>query len=177
METETKPLIPVFTLFAYRGETRDDVNRIKVQRCVRTLDLFEKKCLAQPGLTEALDECALIIPAPSSLYSRLTGKFDLAAWVAMRLAKKFSIDLQSAPSQLFWNLQKRSRTKGRKAQEPHSLPITCPMRCTKYTQNIDEGRIILLDDVITTGHTFRKLILSTGIPQHRIALLALCDAR
>ena len=110
---------------------------------------------------------------------RINGKFDLAHWASLEIAATYNISLKMAPKNSFWRFRKRSQIKNRRKNHTHLTDFLGNKRPnrTEARQCDAGGQIILLDDVITTGFTFEQLILSTGIPQEKIKLLALCDAR
>jgi predicted amidophosphoribosyltransferase len=169
----------LLTLYPYQSENRDCITRIKIDRCRRSLLYFTQKCLDHPKLEKFLVDVEYIVPAPSSLYSRINGKFDLAHWASLEIAATYNISLKMAPKNSFWRFRKRSQIKNRRKNHTHLTDFLGNKRPnrTEARQCDAGGQIILLDDVITTGFTFEQLILSTGIPQEKIKLLALCDAR
>lgn len=141
------------SLFAYDDPIRSLVMRAKVQSdhqaitCIE--QLFQSDCTAR-GLALW---CDAIVTAPSSLWGRLRGRFDLAYFIAAALAESSDRPLLPAPRQLYWRIRKRARMQNRSIGEA-SKKIFVGGRCMPLTSS--KQRLLIIDDIVTTGHTLME---------------------
>jgi predicted amidophosphoribosyltransferase len=92
-----------------------------------------------------VDQCDLIVAAPSSFWGRLRGRVDIAAHLAAALAGKHGIPLGRAPWHCYWRMTKRA------IQTQKSQNIV------DFTSALEGQQILIVDDVITTGYTISKV--------------------
>jgi predicted amidophosphoribosyltransferase len=158
-------LFPIKTLERYDAKNRALVHSIKIGRSQYEL----RKSI--PGLVAKAAPLIWgverVMPAPSSLYSRVMGRIDLAYYFASQLEAAIGCQLQRAPSHLHWRWNKRSRLKNR-------LP---PLSWQARSQNNGQARLLIVDDVITTGTTLVEVAQATGVDFDQISALVLFDAR
>lgn len=95
-----------------------------------------------------VQSCDFIVPAASSLFSRLHGRCDLAWFLAKTLSRESGVKLVSPPWFFHFSLKKRSLKK----RDGESFPLHSFMK-----EDPDKPKILLLDDVLTTGFTLEKL--------------------
>jgi predicted amidophosphoribosyltransferase len=93
-------------------------------------------------------QCDQIYSAPSSLRSRLRGRFDLATFFAIELAHKCKKIYKPLPWSAYFQTKKRSQIINRK-----KLPLNFAEAKT-FTKKVP---YLLVDDIITTGHTFKRM--------------------
>ena len=103
-----------------------------------------------------------VCPSPSSLESRLKGGFDLAWFLAYFISKKFKVKLISPPKKKYYYKEKRSKVENRETPE---------LRLFKGNK---EDKILLVDDVLTSGNTITKLHKS--FPDFSCYFITLADA-
>lgn len=152
----------VNSLYAYRGLMRRHIIAAKVQgdhTAVRRLVSVWESAL--DGLPEMTDFSA-VMPCPSSLWSRMHGKFDLAWIFAAYTAQRFGIQLIRPPRRLYWSFRKRARMD----RPVDNMLINTPAdgQISELTDNFRE-RCLLIDDVVTTGATLRRCL--EGSPPER----------
>lgn len=104
-----------------------------------------------------------VLPAPSSLWSRCKGSIDLAWILADLLEQKWGISRLPVPFTSMWRIKKRSRMPNRRALVPDPAVFSGNGR-----------RILLVDDIVTSGKTF--LDLGHHFPNDRLGFLALACA-
>ncbi len=138
---------PGTSLFIYNGTLRKLVLAAKIKGNSHCLAYFLAQIAQNKRAKHELEQCEEIIPAPSSLYSRLKGRTDVAYFLASALAKKHGKKLQLAPQSLYWQLQKQSQKKQR-------TPLLLAPSDKKFKP------ALIVDDVITSGYTFQKIAKS-----------------
>jgi predicted amidophosphoribosyltransferase len=84
-----------------------------------------------------------ICPAPSSLYSRITGKIDIAAHLGHDLHQRFGTPMIMPPKEMFYRWRKQTASQRSSVLELARKPA-------------DSATILVVDDVITTGETIQR---------------------
>ncbi len=148
------------THWAYGGLVRQLILRVKVQGDHRALRFL--RALAEEARKDAHGLAAfdVVIPAPSSLYGRILGRIDLAGCVAADLARADVGFVAAAPFSLHARWRKRSRIKGRTAEDAGTRVALSRLGALlddrwlrTVAPRLRGKRIGILDDVVTTGHT------------------------
>ena len=139
----------VTSLFTYNKEIRSLILLAKVRSSKRAVFCLTKLFSEHLAVQAAKRQVDFVMPAPSSLYSRLAGRFDLAYFLARELADDGSCAFVSSPVSLSFSLSKR--TKGKRAGEFYDL------RVFKSKAKGKKPRILIVDDVLTTGYTLHRL--------------------
>lgn len=159
------PSLQAIALYPYMPPLRELVLRVKITGSLRARQavlrlLSDKLRLPCPQV---------IVPAPSSLWSRLRGRHDLAWMIAHRLAQRTGARLIEAPLFTHWRLSKQTRTRQR---ELYRLP-NLPQKLLKLMlPRVAGQKILLVDDVITSGATMRRL--ATLFPDNEVSAFAFC---
>ena len=110
------------------------------------------------------DHSTFIMPAPSSLWGRLRGRFD----IAYLLAKSLRSSLRSPPLALHWRLKKRAAEK----KNPSDKKIFVFRPWDKPSHPSCD--VLLIDDVFTTGTTVFRTI--SALPNSTFHVLVLADS-
>lgn len=151
-------------VFRYNNEVRQLVIKAKVAGDPRAIEsLCGFICDHTPKKFQ-WHEVTAIMPAPSSAWSRIRGRSDLAWLFAKKLSELTGVKFYEPPYTLLWRFKKRSFLK----------------RCNEVgiavsDQDEYQGiqKILLIDDVITTGHTLGRLA-DVVLTQNYMALTGRC---
>jgi predicted amidophosphoribosyltransferase len=133
--------------------------RAKVQSDHQALGLLEEIFRRHPAVTRHAAWCDVVMPAPSSLWGRMRGRFDLAYFLARSIAQDSGKPLVSAPGHLHWRLfkraqQRRRQTSGAEPQNQAAKELPVPRG----------SKILIVDDIVTTGVTLRET--AAALPRH-----------
>src|SRR5690606_10107046 len=92
-----------------------------------------------------------VMPCPSSLWSRLRGRADLAWFLARKIHQQFRIPILSPPLSLHWRYQKQAKLKGRRGRALKNV--------NRLAMSYEKGRasLLILDDILTSGGTMLRL--------------------
>lgn len=143
------PALQEMSLYKYEAGLRELVLRAKIRgdhRALRSLQAL----FADHPLTQSLANWAqFIVPAPSSLWSRIRGRFDVAWLIAKELSVQSQVPIASAPRLLYWNIRKRALL-GNRALSPdvYAHPLT---------PDPSAPRFLIVDDVVTSGYTLMRV--------------------
>jgi predicted amidophosphoribosyltransferase len=153
--------------FRYQGLAREVVLRTKVDGDQRALALIEEALATSPPVVRLLRSSDLLMPCPSSLWGRWRGRLDIPGCAAVRLAAEHRLPLVPAPPWLFWRWRKRALH--HQADSPptrYSPPSTKTAnqwraKLTRFGRS-EALRIVLVDDVVTSGATLAELAAALG---------------
>jgi predicted amidophosphoribosyltransferase len=177
------PRAALTSLYRYHGLVRGFVIRAKVRSDHSTLDLIRDLMCARPEALEAASWADAIMPCPSSLWSRMRGRLDLGHHLAAGLAEATGRPLITAPPHLFWRVRKRAQHKAphpsQKGPQIASLAALLLTRWIKVLSANLPSRILLVDDVVTTGFTLCEVMatLPPGCTVRALTFAAGADAR
>ena len=157
-------------LYRYQGILRSVILRGKVNNentAYKALcDLFT----SHPMAIAAGLKADAVIPAPSSLWGRVRGRFDLAQGMALALGHALDQPVELLPRSFYFSYRKRAGKNLRdekKREDGHS------------TQSLDlwqSKSVLLIDDIITTGFTLSHLATTLGEAGARVSCIALASA-
>ncbi len=153
-----------FAVYHYRADLRDLITRAKISGDLPALSLLTDLFLNCESVKRFGQWADLIIPAPSSLWGRLRGKYDIAYELAAALARQMTKPHRSAPCSLYWRLKKRSQ-QHRKNDTNQFFPPP---------QTEGQRKILLIDDILTTGRTLHEV--AAFYPNDAIQFLTLASA-
>ena len=139
-----------FLLYAF-GEYRDPLREIIIQLkfkgvTVQIDDLAERVC-AQFGDRLALYEGALLVPIPLHSSRQHSRGYNQASLFARELSKRLDLDVDE---ELLYRVEKRKPQTKLQVRE-REANITGVFAVSEDVE--PAARIILVDDVVTTGHT------------------------
>lgn len=136
----------ITSLFHYDGMLRLAIMRAKVRNDFNALrglcELFtsDERVLA---ITNAAD---VLVPAPSSVWGRVRGRFDLAQACALMLSRETGISISFMP---LWHYMRFGKRAGKNFEKFSKRDFLVSTPKARY-----EGkRVLLIDDVVTTGQT------------------------
>lgn len=153
----------LFSIYSYSSLIRELIIRAKVHRDLRALETIKKLVLSSQKIKRIAKGMDLIIPAPSNMMSRLKGKIDIAWVLADAIAKDVGKELHSPPRSTLWRMRKQAKKKNR-----DQIILQLP-------QNLSGKKILLVDDVITSGETMQSL--ANHYTDHQVTILTFASAR
>ncbi len=148
---------PLSVHWRYRGAVRDGILAFKVRQ-----EWSAGICLLEAFMEgiDFLDLCHWadgIMPAPSSLWSRLRGRYDLAALLAWNLAQKSELPLWRPPRALWGSWRKQAQQlRGKRQGRKYESAATKWGPAYFQGQAASVPRILIVDDVVTSGQTLRN---------------------
>lgn len=157
----------VTSLYPYSPEVRSLVLGAKVKCSKRSLFCLTQILQNNPSAQKMAASADYILPAPSSLFSRLRGGFDLGWFLAHRLSQEKGARLITAPFSFYFTIKKRSKKK----RDGESFDLRPFLKEQKHKKNL-----LIVDDVFTTGFTLHKLS-SHYKKDYNLKLLTLSYAR
>ncbi len=149
---------PGTTIYRYEKTLRGLILASKLHGNENAARFLLTTILKRPKAMAELTWCQEIMPAPSSFYSRLCGRFDLAFFLARELARVCQKPLVFASSRLYWQIFKQSRKKIRPL-----IQLSAPKPGLKRT--------LIIDDVITSGSTIQKIATSLKASSPRFLVI------
>lgn len=133
-------------LFSYEEILRTMILRAKVKNDFIALRFLRDLVLNHVHVPHLVRWSHVIMPAPSSLWGRVRGRFDVAGYIAEELACEYAKLLKYPPLQLSFRWKKR-------AMEKKSTKVSLPKQIVG-----SKPRLLLIDDVATTGFTVAHLM-------------------
>ncbi len=169
LNIDRKIMLPAVFLFSYQGLIRELVLSSKIKVCRQSADLLLRLMLE--FLPAAfLSDVVAICPVPASLKSRLKGKFNLACFWGVALAKIYQLPLLSWRGQSFYSWKKRSLVSGAmRRQLVQQIAIQ-----QGVSPESGNPKILIVDDVITSGYTIGSIVKDN--PGYEYKLLTLATA-
>ena len=158
LETKADPL-EVRSICEYRGPIRHIIIGAKAQSTWRYLRMISDWVLADPIANQWAHWADIVIPAPSSLWSRLRGNADPAWYLAAKISTSYGKELRNGPLKLAWKLNKRLRARSMEDMKKQTVTTiiadtACDLQPTLLaTSKIAKKNVLLIDDVVTTGNT------------------------
>jgi len=152
--TEGGNTAKVDSLFWYRGTVRSLIIAAKVKNDISALKTLLQIYLAEIERKSGTLDFNYVMPCPSSLWSRIHGKIDVAWFLAENMARIYKIEFIRPPRRIYWNLKKRSQT-----ERPTDTSLVGPnSSITPIAPTCFQSHCLIIDDVVTTGTTLKRCI-------------------
>lgn len=140
------------SLYRYNSALRKLILDVKIDGNYRSLACLRHLFLNSDLARDLAKSSEIIVPAPSSLWSRLRGRIDLAWLLASSLSSQHERELKRASFELHWQFKKRSRISNREKVELDEIANSAK----------ESKAILIIDDVVTSGHTLRRTASPLG---------------
>lgn len=141
--------ISVASLLPYEGWFREICLAAKVHGNTTALGILVDLFIKAPMAQQIVASHDVICPVPSSLWSRIRGRYDIANQLAQCLATKFNKPLVLLPrSQYMWRWHKRAKAP---KVELSSDQIDKLSKKIMKLESLPGPSVLLIDDIITTG--------------------------
>ena len=137
--------------FSYSGIIKEYIENFKFYRDLSAGKELVNLLLEHIDLSTAVD---IIVPVPSHILDNIIRGYETMSYLTYILSKKLDIEYVQVLRKSFWPLI--SRTQKRKTRINRiKTTNTFLVRSPKLVKN---KRILLFDDIWTTGSTVRKLV-------------------
>ena len=177
--------LSVWILFQYSSFMRELLLSAKVRgdyHSLRCLCYLAESCSEVMFLVLWAD---VIMPAPSSLWGRLRGRYDVPGFWGLKLAKENKKIFVQCDSSLAYRFKKRAllvpavkiRVREISPLIRRLLATSLVTRYKRYTQKKelrDAQNILVIDDIYTTGFTMRSI--ARRYPNKKIRFLAIAGS-
>lgn len=158
------PQHPVWALYGYRDPLRSLVVKAKAATSISAANILSQCFAMSPRAQELLDWCDLVVVAPSSLWSRLRGRMDLAYHLADALQSsrppKERRQVASAPWHMYWRTFKRAQRSRamRNIDQRQFFRLSRPLVSRWGQRLLRHKRVLVIDDIMTSGLTLSELL-------------------
>lgn len=134
-------------IFFYQDPLRSLVLKAKIKDDYQALRFLVETFVSAPATGQLAEWCDVAIPAPSSLWGRIHGRFDIAFMLTAGVAKKYGKPMAVSSARLYWRVKKR-------AFELRTGKI----ELSQIGKVSGGKKILLIDDVVTTGFTLERVV-------------------
>ncbi|SMF66857.1 ComF family protein [Pseudobacteriovorax antillogorgiicola] len=160
----------VWSRFRYQDLVRRLILNSKVKEEWGAISGLIDSMLSWKELPACLEGVESIVPAPSSLWSRWQGRYDLAYELAWVLAKESGAMLKRMPTRSYLRIKKRSKIPS-ELRRKRDMIISFD-RPERLRQIEVPAKTLLVDDVITTGSTIESMIRQGRLEYPKVITLA-----
>ncbi|MCX6124623.1 MAG: phosphoribosyltransferase family protein [Proteobacteria bacterium] len=169
-EHEAMATLTGSSLFLYQGIMRRVIMRAKVRNDLLALNGLVELFVSQPKVISLAKNCDVLVPAPSSLWGRMRGRFDLAQSMALGLGAAIDLPVSLMPWVAYMRFRKRAGSNRRGTEK---LRREIPSKLL-----FKGSRVLVIDDVMTTGNTMRStLMLALNLGAEKASGIALASGQ
>jgi predicted amidophosphoribosyltransferase len=167
-------------VYEYRDLAREMILRVKIggdHAALSTLKSIAASSFSNMSVQDRgfPNTRVRLMPAASSLWGRLRGRFDLADALARAIAKRHGLSVQKTPGELYWRIQKSSlQTRTSRLDTLTSVPVPTIWDITGIGEQTVRD-VVLVDDITTTGATYHRHaeVLARSPPKMRLYMWTL----
>ncbi|MCX6118522.1 MAG: phosphoribosyltransferase family protein [Proteobacteria bacterium] len=138
----------IWSLFEYRGLIRETILHAKISNRICAVSGLTELIVGDPLTIKLAQKVNAITSAPSSLWGRMRGRFDLAELFAISISKALQIPRIPLPLEFYFMHKKR-------AGQNQKKEILEPSK-QRHSREFEGKCILLIDDIITTGWTMSR---------------------
>ena len=157
----------VSSLYEYTGALRELIISAKVKNDWQTLKGLGKLFCVHPLVLREVQRADVVTPAPSSMWGRVRGRFDLAEHLALEVERESGKPLVSLP---VWSYLRWSKRANRNNEDTDFNEIN-----HKPSILFKDKKVLLIDDILTTGKTIKSLkriLFRLGAAEVSVVLLS-----
>ena len=168
------------SLFSYSHRVSELIVKAKVGRDYRALGCLTYMALWRTETHLLANWADWVMPAPSSLTSRLRGSFDIADTLARHIANECPVKYRPSPFFLGWSRKKRATShvkkwdiEGLKKEKDRIRSgVLFKLGSAKHYHWLClKPKVLVIDDVFTSGFTLS--LLREFLPEARIRVLTI----
>ena len=169
-ENELNGIAAGGSLFLYQGVMRRVIMRAKVRNDLLALNGLVELFASHPEVLKLAKNSDVLVPAPSSLWGRMRGRFDLAQSMALGLGAEIDLPVALMPWVAYMRFRKRAGSN--EYREEKSREATPSKLLFKGL------RVLVIDDVMTTGKTMSStLMLALKLGAEKASGIALASGQ
>ena len=138
-------------IFKYEGIIKERLIKFKFREKAYVYKVFANFLIKNKKVCRFLKSYDIIIPVPIHYNRKVTRGYNQSALIARELAKKLNIKYEDKV--LFKNVNNKPQSTKNKEDRVENV---IGVYCTKNEEQIYNKKIILLDDIYTTGSTVNE---------------------
>jgi len=161
--------VSAFVAYTYTGPLVQLIHDSKIRGHIPTAKFLARAFVRSLETGQIGKGITAVMPCPSSLWSRVRGRLDLARILAESVADAWKIPLLPPPKSLMYSHKKRAQKKARN----QIFFADDQRKNTPHFEALDtHPQTLIVDDVLTTGFTLNSVVHAVNGRFCRFAALA-----